>query len=76
MASHRERHITLTDIFGSMYTLKRDFMVGYFFPIAIANRGCTFGIATKAFNLDEETNVRYGYKILADKLHEKQKIKF
>lgn len=51
-------------------------MVGYFFPIAIANRGCTFGIATKAFNLDEETDVRYGYKILADKLHEKQKIKF
>ena len=34
-----------------MYTLKRDFIVGYFFHIAMANRGCTFGIATKAFNL-------------------------
>lgn len=32
--------------------LKRDFMVGYFFHIAIAYRGCTFGIATKAFNLN------------------------
>ena len=45
--------ISLTDLFGSMYTLKRDFIVGYFFPMAMANRGCTFGIATKAFNLKQ-----------------------
>ena len=41
-----------------MYTLKRDFMVGYFFHIAIANRGCTFGIATKAFNLKANSRVK------------------
>lgn len=43
--------IILTDIFGSMYTFKSDLMVGYFFQIATAYRGCTLGIATRAFSL-------------------------
>lgn len=34
--------------------------------MAIANRGCTFGIATKAFNLDAETNIRYRNKKFID----------
>lgn len=36
-------------------------MVGYFFQIAIANRGCTFGMATKAFNLVMQAKVTISY---------------
>lgn len=52
----------LTDLFGSIYTLRRDFIVGYFFHMAMANRGCTLGIATNAFNLQEKGDhcVAYG----------------
>jgi len=36
-------------------------MVGYFFQIAIANRGCTLGMATKAFNLVMQAKVTISY---------------
>lgn len=39
-------------------------MVGYFFQIAIANRGCTLGIATRAFNLVMQAKVTIGYIVI------------
>jgi hypothetical protein len=40
-------------------------MVGYFFQIAIANRGCTLGIATKAFNLLMQAKVTISYNVVS-----------
>lgn len=40
-------------------------MVGYFFQIAIANRGCTLGIATKAFNLVMQAKVTISYFVIS-----------
>jgi hypothetical protein len=40
-------------------------MVGYFFQIAIANRGCTLGIATKAFNLPMQAKVTISYNVVS-----------
>jgi hypothetical protein len=49
--------LVLTDLLGFMQTLKIDFMAGYFFHIAITNRGWTFGIANKAFNLNADNRI-------------------
>lgn len=49
--------------------LNRAFIVGYFFHIAMAYRGCTFGIDTKAFNLDITENSDIKIQSLARKQH-------
>lgn len=56
-------YLILTDFVGSIYTVKSDFMVGYFFHIAMAARGCTFGIAINAFNLQGKQKLKH-YKII------------
>lgn len=48
----------LTDLLGSIYAFKRDLIVGYFFQMATANLGCTFGIEINAFNLHQKTTVK------------------
>lgn len=48
--------------------------MGYFFHIAIANRGCTFGIATKAFNLDAKMLGRKEVVLMESKLKRQMEI--
>lgn len=48
--------VVLTDFFGSMYTFKRDLIVGYFFQMATACLGCTLGMAISAFNLAKQSD--------------------
>lgn len=49
-------------------------MVGYFFEIERANRGCTFGIDINAFNLCSQQNRKHNQLSLAYKINEGMKI--